>query len=342
MKSQPTLWLAVAVALLGLAWAAEAQSDLADRLRNLVREGRYQLAQDLVEDHERRGEQLSDEARWIRTQLQTDPDRFDRMALEIANDATATSIDERAVTLARAREQFARGRYQTAAELLRPWTAPGQDPLDGEVLLWLGMAEQAAGQPGAATRAFRAITEDMPTHGMARALLADLALRAGRFEEATEEAERALEADADVGSLALSVLERAARARGEQERADEYGERLRATYPESAEAGWVRDPVEAGGANVRSGPVHDLDEGREGFALQFGAFRDRSLALRLAERVEDVVEEVRIELDRSEGDPMYRVVGGRFLTRAQAETVQRRLQGDGWQVLVLAPTRGGR
>lgn len=331
--------LLVVLGLGAVTWIATAQGDLDERLRTLVDRGDYDAALDLIEEREAEGTTLTDETRWIRAQLETDPDRFDRLALELTDAAT---VDERAVTLARAREQFARGRYQTAAELLGPWTAPGQDPLDGEVLLWLGMAEQAAGQPGAAKRALRAVTPAMPTYGMARALLADLALRAGRFEEATEEARRALEADADVGSLALSVLERSARARGEDEDAEDFARRLRDEYPDSAEAGWVRETGTDGNDTGRAGPEHVLDDGREGFALQFGAFRDRSLALRLAERVESAVDEVRIELDRSDGDPMYRVVGGRYLTRVQAETAERRLEGEGWQVMILAPTRGGR
>lgn len=329
------------VAVVGIVWGATAQTDLDERLRRLVRSGEYELARDLIDDHQQRGVEISAEARWLRAQLETDPDRFDRRALELAS-GTDPGLDSRAITLARAREQFARGRYQTAAELLRPLTAPGEPQQDGQVLLWLGMSEQASGQPGAATRALRAIQPTMPTYGMARALLSDLAFRAGRVEDAADEAERALETNGDAGAIALSVLERVARQRGDDESADDYARRLREEYPASAEAGWSREvatPAPARGADF---PTVDVTDGREGFALQFGAFRDRSLALRLAERVDDSVDEVRIELDRSDGDPLYRVVGGRFLTRTQAETEQRRLQGDGWQALVLAPARGGR
>jgi len=325
----------------GVGWSAWAQSDLTSRLRDLLSKGEYELAADMLADRQRRGEDITSEALWLGAQLETDPDRFDRLALELASDGGA-AIDARAITLARAREQFARGRYQTAAELLRPLTAPGEPQQDGQVLLWLGMSEQAAGQPGAATRVLRAIQESMPTYGMARALLADLAFRAGRTEEADDEARRALEADPDVGALALSVLERSARQRGEEDAAAEFAQRLRAEYPNSAEAGWARGddaPTRSAGSTI---PTQDVTDGREGFALQFGAFRDRSLALRLAEQLEKTVDAVRIEIDRGDGDALYRVVGGRFLTRAQAESKQRRFQGEGWQVLVLAPSRGGR
>lgn len=340
MRSR-TLLVVVCATVGGLAWVAGAQTDLAERLDDLLRQGRYDLAQQMADDRAERGEALTPRAKWLRAQLETDADRFDRLALELAN-TTAPGVDPREVTLARAREQFARGRYQTAAELLGPLTAPGAPQGDGEALLWLGMAEQATGQPGAATRALKAIQPSMATYGMSRALLADLALRAGRTEEAAREARASLDADPDVGALALSVLERSARQQGDEDAATAFAERLRDEYPESAEAGWareIRDPGVATGGGI---PTQDVTDGRDGFAIQFGAFRDRSLALRLAERIEDTVDDVRIELDRSDGDALYRVVGGRFLTRAQAEARQRTLQGDGWQVMILTPARGGR
>lgn len=340
MKRTGPVVLGITLAV-GMGWSAWAQTDLTSRLRDLVSKGEYELAADMLEDRQRRGEAITEEALWIGAQLETDADRFDRLALELASDASDPS-QARAITLARAREQFARGRYQTAAELLRPLTLPGEPQQDGQVLLWLGMSEQAAGQPGAATRALRAIQESMPTYGMARALLADLAFRAGRAEEAEDEARRALEADPDVGALALSVLERSARQRGDEAGATGFADRLRAEYPESAEAGWSRGDTAEPRAAGNAIPTQDVTDGREGFALQFGAFRDRSLALRLAEQMEKTVDAVRIEIDRGDGDALYRVVGGRFLTRAQAEAKQRQLQGDGWQVLVLAPSRGGR
>ena len=329
--------LAAGLVVVSALWAG-AQDDLGDRLRRLIAAGEYDLARDLADDREAQGPALDDDERWLRAQLETDPDRFDRLALELSE---AGTLDTRAVTLSRAKEQFARGRYQTAAELLRPLTGPGEPQQDGDVLLWLGMAEQAAGQPGAATRALSAIRESMGQYGMARALLADLALRAGRLEEAREEAETALEATSQAGALALSVLERAARQGGDDEAAAGWAERLRNEFPDSAEAGWSQ-PAGATTTDAPEAPTQDVTEGREGFALQFGAFRDRSLALRLSERVDGAIDDVRVELDRSDGEPMYRVVGGRFLTRAQAEARQRALQGDGWQVLVLTPARGGR
>lgn len=342
MRRSRALVVVVALVLaVGTGVVATGGPDQHARMVELTKVGRYQLAADLFDDWETRGVALGDSTRWLRVKLETDPDRFDRQALDLATETSDPALTAR-ITLARAREQFARGRYQTAAELLRPYTGPGADPGNGSVLLWLGMAEQAAGQPGAAVRSFRAIEPEMPVYATARALLADLALRAGRTEEAIEEAERSLDHDPSAGNLALSVLERARRERGETEQADEFARRLRDEYPESAEASWVTRDAPTADDDLPAGLTHDFDEGREGFALQFGAFRDRALALRLAERLEGEVEDLRIELERRDEAPLYRVVGGRYLTRAQAERAQRTLRDEGWTTLVLSPTRGGR
>ena len=327
--------------VVGGAVLATAQTDLEQRVRELIGLGRYDLARDMIDDRERRGEELSVATQWMRAQLETDPDRFDRMALDLVTDDPAGPLAFQ-VTLGRAREQFARGRYQTAAELLQPWVDMDPRTAPAEALLWLGMAEQAAGQPGAAVRALRAIGEDSAEYGMARALLADLALRGGRLDEANEEARRAMRADEAVGSLALSVLERAARTAGDVEAADGFAARLREEFPESAEASWLSQPPVTEAEDLPPiGTEHDFEEGRDAFALQFGAFRDRSLALRLADRVDRATDEVRIEIERDDDTVLYRVVGGRYLTRAQAEAAQSRLQGDGWTTMVLAPSRGG-
>jgi len=341
VKTPRIVFVVLALFLVAGTMVAVGGAQQHERMVELTRLGRYQLAADLFDDWKSRDIALGDSTRWLRAKLDTDPDRFDRQALDLASGADSPALARR-ITMARAREQFARGRYQTAAELLRPLTGPGRDVGDGSALLWLGMAEQAAGQPGAATRSFRAIEPDMPVFATARALLAELALRGGRTEAATEDAQRSLDHDPSAGSLALSVLERAARERGDTDTADEHARRLRSEYPESAEASWVTRDTPTGSDDLPAGLTHDLDEGREGFALQFGAFRDRALALRLAERLDGEVDELRIELERRDEAPLYRVVGGRYLTRAQAERAQRSLRDEGWTTLVLSPTRGGR
>jgi tetratricopeptide (TPR) repeat protein len=317
-----------------------AQGDLVERIERIFREGRYDLARDLLDDHERNGQPMTEELIWWRARLERDPDRFDRLALDVSNrhpDA-ARRIE---ATLARAREHFARGRYRMAVELLDPLAQAPDTGGDGRVLLWLAMAEQASGQAGAALRNLRAIEESDPSHAMAQALLADLALRGGRLEAADEHARLALSAGDDVAAIALSVLARSAVARGDERAAREAQQRLRERAPSSAELQWVvgdgeaRDPVE-------SPPVAEVVDGeRRTFALQLGAFRDRSLALRMVQSQRELLDEVRIEVDRSQEAPLYRVVGGAYLTRAQAEAAQAELAARGMQVLVLAPTRGG-
>lgn len=322
--------------------AVFAQDDLAQRITKLIQEGRYDLARDLIDDHERNGQVLDDEVKWLRARLERDPDRFDRRAVEVANqDPSAQRRIE--ATLARAREQFARGRYRTAAELLAPLAQAPDTASDGRVLLWLGMAEQASGQVGVALNNLRAIGQNDPNYGMAQALLADLALRAGRLEAADEHARKAMAADETMGAIAWSVLGRSGAARGDEEAVENARERLRRDFPGAAETQWVDS-----GSNDAAAAVDEpaavaevIDAERRNFGLQFGAFRDRSLALRMLEDISGTLEELRIEVDRSQESPLYRVVGGSFVTRAQAEAAQTRLAGRGVQTLVLAPTRGG-
>ena len=336
--------LALMILVLGSGvWSVSAQGDLAERVERLFREGRYDLARDLIDDHERQGQALGSEVQWWRARLETEPDRYDRRMLELANRAT-TSAQLVEATLGRAREHFARGRYRTAAELLSPLAEDPRSGDDGRVRLWLGMAEQASGQVGRGMRHLRAVDPDDPVYGTAQALLADLALRAGRLEAADEHARAALAADSDVGPVALVVLGRAAEARGDVELAEEFASRLRREHPASTEAAW-RPGLDREESDEQSDgtPTSDvLDAERRSFALQFGAFRDRSLALRLLDRVAGEVDQLRIEVDRTEDTPLYRVVGGSFVTRAQAEAAQGRLRGRGLETLVLAPARGGR
>lgn len=338
MKVSRPLALVVFLAFAVGACSVFAQGDLADRVARLFEEGRFDLARDLIDDHERNGQTLDPEVRWWRARVERDADRFDRLAVEVAN--TDPSADRRIeATLARAREQFARGRYRTAAELLSPLAQAPDTASDGRVLLWLGMAEQASGQVGLALTSLRAVPDDDANFGMAQALLADLALRAGRLEAADAHARRAMAADQGVAAIAWSVLGRSAAARGDEEGVENARERLRRDFPGAAETQWVTGGASDPGAAEPAAVAEVIDAERRSFALQLGAFRDRSLALRMIETSAGVLDDLRIEVDRSQDAPLYRVVGGNFVTRSQAEAAQGQLAGRGVQTLVLAPTR---
>lgn len=329
--------LMLAAALSAGAGIVLAQDTVLEQVATLFGQARYAEAADLVETTAPGGP----EATWWKARLTTDPTRFQELALVVAQDGAATDALHREATLARAREHFAAGRYQSAEGLLQP-LAEQRDPVDGEARLWRGMSLQASGEARAAERAFESIPKDSPQYAMAQALLADLSLRAQRPRRAREHAQAALEADRSVGAMALGVLEQLARAEGDEDRSAELTRRLARDYPRSVELTWARAavgeavaPAEAEEAVVASEPTGP----RRTFALQYGAFHDRALALRRMRQLEREVSDLTLEVDREQTPVLYRVVGGSFGTRAQAERARDALLARGIEAFILAPGR---
>jgi cell division protein FtsN len=314
-----------------------AQDDGLARVADLFREGRYEEASDLMDSTSAPGPQ----ADWWRARLTADPARFQELALSVTQDAATAPELAHEVTLARAREHFAAGRYQSAEGLLRP-LAEARDPFDSSARLWWGMSLQATGEARAASQALESIPEDAREFAVAQALLADLNLRAQRPRRAREHAESSLGANASAGAIALGVLEQLARAGGDPDRSREVTGRLADDYPRSVELTWARSAIPTAVADEPADDVVqavEADGSRRSFALQYGAFRDRALALRRIRQLEGEVADLRLEVDREQSPPLYRVVGGSFGTRAQAERARDRLAGRGIEAFILAPER---
>jgi cell division protein FtsN len=307
------------------------------RVADLFRETRYEQAADLLDSSAAQGPQ----ANWWRARLATDPARFQELALGVAQDGAIGQQLARDVTVARAREHFAAGRYQSAEGLLRP-LAESREPVDAAARLWWGMSLQASGEARAATRALESVPEKAAEYAFAQALLADLNLRAQRPRRAREHAEASLSAGKEAGAIALGVLEQLARAEGDPDRSAAVRGRLADDYPRSVELTWARaaiPAVDVTGADADVVQAVEADGPRRSFALQYGAFRDRALALRRIRQLEDAVSDLRLEVDREESPPLYRVVGGSFGTRAQAERARDHLATRGIDAFILAPER---
>jgi tetratricopeptide (TPR) repeat protein len=328
------------VAMSGLSWA----DDLRERLERLVRSGRYDLALQLVEDQEQRGVSIGVDARWIGARLTPDPERFEQRAAELQ--AQLGRDDPRAwdVALSRAQEQFARGRYQTAYELLRDLPAEASLAKPG-VALFAGMSAASLGEMQTARQALESVAESSAQAGMAQALLAELSLREGRLDLARAHAERARRADPRrVGAQALHVQIRVADRGGDPERARQLRQALLREFPRSAEAVWLR---EAGEPRLEEDSVSRVLEveaprPRQDFALQLGAFHDRRLALKLASQLAGQIPDLRIEVDLETEPAWYRVVAGRYVTRAQADGALDALRRRGQEGVVLSPGRSER
>lgn len=326
-----------AIVVLGAVFAVGA-GDLLERAIALKQAGRYDLARDLLDDQIGRGEIATDDIQWLRLQLETDPDRFDREALALANRLGAEDPRHQEIVVARASEQFARGRYQTASTLLEE--VAFEKALAGRAALLNAMSLQALGQTGASARAYESIAADDPAAPMARALLAELQLRAGRPQTARAAALEALELDPrQGGAIARAVLARLAIQDGDLEE----GRRLQAEvvqrHPSSPEAAWRQEETVDVSPEEDSIVESDVTDGRRDYALQLGAFRDRSLALRLARQLPG--EEIRVESDASSGDAWYRVVAGSYVTRQQAENARATWAARGRETVILGPERRG-
>jgi tetratricopeptide (TPR) repeat protein len=339
-----SMLLAALLAVTTVGVIATRASDLSDRLNDLMDKGHYGLAQDILEDRLTRGEALDHETRWLRASLETNPDEFDRQLHELLQ--ATSSGDPRAPgwTTARAVEHFAQGRYQTAADLL---SAQDESSLLGEAQapLYLGMALQALGQSTEAELAFARIPEDHPAHTAAITLRSELALRAGNWRGARQLA-MSVSDDEDYGAQARLVLAQVARAEGAESEAADWIQRIRRDFPRAVEGSWGRAPENVSTPTPTGFHEIDAPDPRRGYALQLGAFRDRSLALRfsrdLVRRFGGRLENLRVEVDRSESPPWYRVVAGSYVTRPQAQRAARDLGEENLAAIVLGPERGQR
>ncbi len=332
-----TLAISICAVMAIAATTVVAQDSVLAQVERLWHQARYTEATDLIE----RSNSSSPQQSWWEAQLATDPARFQEVALMIGQDPAAPDGLQHAATFARAREHFAAGRYQSAEGLLRPF-AESRSVVDTEAILWWGMSLQATGEARAATQALGSIPVAAREYGMAQALLADLNLRAQRPRRAREHAEASLAADRTAGAIALGVLNQLARAEGDPDRARKLTDRLAREYPQSVELTWARSAIPA------ESDVEDDDDAviavettgpRRTFALQYGAFRDRALGLRRIRQLESEVADLKLEVDRAQSPALYRVVGGSFGSRAQAERARDGLAARGIDAFILAPGR---
>jgi len=325
--------------------ALMAGDSLLERVRELRQRGNYELAEKLLEDQIDRGVGENRQLTWMRARLTADPDRFDRITARLTSGASVDDSLVQKVVIARAVELFARGRYLSSIELLDalPASAGRSDP---DAILFAGMASAAVGKGRQAREKLLRIERDSAAFAASRTLLAQISLRSGDPRTALEEADAALATgDEDVRVQALYVRAQALEETGDVAEAERVRDEILREWGRSAEAAWVREErlqrPRAPEAEGRSASIAEVESPalRRSFALQLGAFHDRSLALRLARSMKTQIEDLRIERDASDSPPWYRVVGGRFPTRAEAEAAKQELARRGWKTLILAPGR---
>jgi tetratricopeptide (TPR) repeat protein len=319
--------------------------ELAGRVRNLIAGGRYDLAREILDDWTARGESLDADERWLRAELETDPDEFDRRLHELLREVKPADPRYAEWSTARAIEHFAQGRYQTAADLLsaRSETSLLADP---QAALFLGMAQQALGQVNEAEATYARIPSDHPAHAAALALRADLAARSGRWRAASDLARKVVD-DPDYGAQARLILAQAARVEGQDAEARDWLTRLRRDFPQAVESSWGQATPTPTERELPTGFREvDAPDPRRDYALQLGAFQDRSLALRFVQELLATpglgLEKLRVEVDRTESPPWYRVVAGNYITRSQAQRAADELTQKNRPTLILGPERAPR
>ena len=111
-----TLVISIGAVMAIAATTVVAQDSILAQVQRLWQQARYAEATDLIA----RSTSSSPEQSWWEARLATDPARFQELALMIGQDHSASDGLQRESTLARAREHFAAGRYQSAEGLMRP------------------------------------------------------------------------------------------------------------------------------------------------------------------------------------------------------------------------------
>lgn len=326
--------------LCSLGASALLAQELMPRVRQLLAEGKPDLALAELERHDQQLQRLDPAERFLAARLSTNGEHFDRLAGELANGMDPEQELTQRILFERAREQFARGQYLAALEVLRGMPLSAQTRLP-EFLIFRAMAAQAVGEQRAARQDLESVPRQDDSYAMARMLLADLLLRSREARGALDAAEAALDADDDLlAPQALFLKAQALEQLARPEDARDIKREILRRYPRSAEAAGLRgSTATAAPAEVREIAEEALPERREQFSLQLGAFRDRALALRQAERLRDRLEDLRIEYDLESSPAWYRVVVGRFPSRSAAEEMQRKLAGEGIESALLIPGR---
>ena len=324
----------VRIAVLALLLSLPALASL-DTVTDLFQEARYEESrQALAQDAE--GFRAGEETLW-RVRLTTEPAEALVMLREgLADKRLPTAVRIR-MTLESAHIEFGLGNYQSSLKILTPLLNEADGVLPGGIYLRAGLALRALGQLQKAREMLASVKPQDQTFLLARYYLGDIALeqkdaglalryfesavgdpgagphprvaggqwRALLAEDRGQEAadlERALGKN-DPGCLAMLEIQRLRRQQQEELAA--------MALPDSSSRVVVDDP----------------SRGR--YALQLGAFSDRSLALEFLRRYRNQLPDLRIDEVRDKrGQFLYKVRSGSFVNPALARTEAKRLAGQ--------------
>ncbi len=331
-------WVALGAMLLALAGipALAALSSVSD----LFRAGNYDQARiALAAGGE--GARPGEENLW-RSRLATSPDEaLEMLRGNLADSGLPASVAVRSA-LEAADILFGRGDFEALIQLLGPLVSAGENELPGAVYLPLGLAYRAGNNLQLAREMLASVRPSDPMFGLARFYLGDIALQQGDHALAL----RYFQAAEDGTSVPMLARIQAGRwqglrAAGSNADAAQLVTMLQETAPGSLSLleinRQLRQENEALAARQVTTPVDTVStrpperEGR--FSLQYGAFRDRGLALEFINRYQKQIPDLRIERELDErGQYLYKLRSGSFinpaLARSEARQMKKRLGMD--------------
>jgi hypothetical protein len=319
-----------------------------DTVANLFQDARYEEAREALQEGGE-GFRAGEAVLW-QSRLTTDPaDALVILREGMADGRLPLAVRTR-MALDSADIEFGLGHYQSSIKILAPLLNDDQGTLPGDVYLRAGLALRALGNLQKAREMLASVKPQDPAFMLARYYLGDIALeqndpslalryfesaaggnesgphprvaggqwRALLAENRDQDAqglEKALGRD-NPGSLAMLEIQRLRR---EQE------EELAAMAP----------------GEVPGHEVGKKEPNRGRYALQLGAFSDRSLALDFLRRYRGQLPDLRIDEVRDErGQFLYKVRTGSFVNPALARTEARRLAGQLDMDVIVADLSG--
>jgi len=309
--------------------AAPAESQVS-RAQEAAAAGRYDEARDLLAsvDAARLSEEKADDAAYLGAVLTVEGVK--------QGEAFAAYLKEfpkghhrRESTLALARLHYVQGDYAESDRLLAIFS-PGieHDTIGREGLVLRGLAQLARGDAPGALQFFASCEKDLKGSAQEEAYyfaMSQASLRSAKPQAAVDALRVLLDRHAQgaYAPQALYAMGMALEQMGRGTDATNVFRQVAQRFPDSYEATRVRDRGIRPGQIVGSGlPIGG------GYALQIGAFSRRDLADALARDLRLAsVPDVSVR-QGSELPPIYRVRGGAFATREEAQALGERLRRE--------------
>lgn len=306
------------------------------QVSGLFAEGRYEDARTALAtsgDEGRPGEGIL----W-RSRLEQDPDKADALLVTGLAEPSLPPATKAGLALQLAILRYARQDHQGAYEILEPFLAEEAGPLPGEGIIIAALTQRAAGNLQRARELLAGIKPEDPAFTTARYFLGDIGLQKGENELALRYFESGARRGATEPRLKAGQW-RALRAEGQDQEAEGILAGLQQNHPsclalveidrvlrseEDENQARLSAHQEAPDDTLATAPVA---AGR--YALQLGAFSDRSLALDFQRRQREIFPDLKItEVRDAQGQFLYKVRTGSFVNPALARSEARRLQNE--------------